>query len=60
MNNLIKNLRAKCIERDNPDEYVMHEVSYQTNAQGEWVDMTSHVVARDPQHAIELVYKRYI
>ena len=47
----LSNFMGRCVDRDNPDEYVMHEV-YAENEEG--VVFILSVVAQDPMHAIEV------
>lgn len=60
MNNIVKNLRATCLDRNSLDDYVSHKVSYEKRVEGEWQKQFTYVLATDPQHAIEMVYARYL
>jgi hypothetical protein len=46
----LSNFMGRCVDRDNPDEYVMHEVY----AESDGVTYILNVVAQDPMHAIEV------
>jgi hypothetical protein len=51
-----KNMRAKCIDKNNPDEVVLHEVYFEfKDLEGNWVDHTVKVMATDPMDAIRTV-----
>jgi hypothetical protein len=55
----IKNLKAKCLNPDTPDDYVNHLVSYDELIDKNWEHKTTHIFATDPQHAIEILQARY-
>ena len=46
----LSNFMGRCVDRDNPEEYVMHEVY----AESDGVTYILNVVAKDPMHAIEV------
>ena len=46
----LSNFVGRCIDRDNPDQYVMHEVT----AESDGVKYVLNVVAEDPMNAIEV------
>jgi hypothetical protein len=46
----LSNFRGRCVDRDSIDEYVMHEVT----AESDGVKYVLNVVAQDPMHAIEV------
>lgn len=50
-----KNLTAKCLERDNPDEVVLHEVSFDRKESGAWTSHVVRIMATDPQDAINAI-----
>lgn len=51
-----RNMTAKCIDRDNPDAEVMHEVSYDCkNPDGNWTSHVVKIMATDPMDAIKRV-----
>lgn len=56
---MIRNISAKCIDRNNPSDYVMHQVTYESqNDSGEWVSTTTELMATDPMDAIETIKRR--
>ena len=46
----LSNFTGRCVDRDSIDEYVMHEVT----AESDGVKYVLNVVAQDPMHAIEV------
>lgn len=56
----IRNLTARCLDRDNPSDIVLHEVKYELQESGAWVDMTTQVMATDPMDAINVVKGRLL
>jgi hypothetical protein len=46
----LSNFTGRCIDRESIDEYVMHEVT----AESDGVKYVLNVVAQDPMHAIEV------
>jgi hypothetical protein len=50
-----KNLTAKCLERDNPDEVVLHEVEFDRKESGAWTHHVVQIMATDPQDAINAI-----
>jgi len=46
----LSNFMGRCIDRDSIEEYVMHEVT----AESDGVKYILNVVAQDPMHAIEV------
>lgn len=55
----IKNCRAKCIDRDNPAEVVLHEVEFDLKDSGDWGHKVVQVMATDPMDAINYIRKVY-
>ena len=49
-----KNLMAKCLDRNNPDNMVLHEVSYEQFVDKTWQPKTITLMATDPMQAIKL------
>ena len=51
-----RNMRAKCVDRDNPDDVVLHEVSFdRKESGGDWVSHVVRIMATDPQDAINAI-----
>jgi hypothetical protein len=50
----IKNLMAKCLDRNNPNEYVEHIVIYDQLVDNQWLPKTITLMATDPMQAIKL------
>ena len=52
-----QNITAKCIDRDNPADEVMHEVSYDCkDPDGNWIGrVVTKIMATDPMDAIKRV-----
>jgi hypothetical protein len=46
----LKRIVGRCVDRDNPEQFVMHEVT----AESEGIKYILNVVAEDPMHAIEV------
>lgn len=56
----LRNLKARCLDRDNPSNIVLHEVSFELTESGD--DFKPHVMqvmATDPMDAINHVRKVY-
>ena len=51
-----RNMKAKCIDRNNPSDVVMHEVSYDNKeTDGNWTNLVVNIMATDPMGAIKKV-----
>jgi len=46
----LKNFMGRCIDKESIEEYVMHEVTAESNG----IKYILNVVAQDPMHAIEV------
>lgn len=58
----IRNLRARCLEPNSNDHYVLHEVEYQVESllrEGLWIDTTFTMYATDPMDAISKLKEHY-
>jgi hypothetical protein len=49
-----KNLMAKCLDRNDPSEYVEHLVMYDQLVDDKWLPKTITLMATDPMQAIKL------
>ena len=59
MKPVYKNMSAKCIDRNNPCDMVLHEVSYERkDPEGNWTAHVEQIMATDPMHAIKTVQSR--
>ena len=55
----IKNVRAKCIDMNNPAEIVLHEVYFDIKESGDdWKRHSVQIMATDPLDAIAAVRQR--
>lgn len=50
-----RNMQAKCIDKDNPDEVVLHEVMFDRKDSGVWTSHVVRIMATDPQDAINAI-----
>ena len=50
-----KNMKAKCVEMDNPDAVVLHEVEFDRKESGAWTSHVVRIMATDPQDAINAI-----
>jgi len=51
-----KNMAAKCIDRNSPDDVVLHEVYFdRKEPDGNWTNQVVRVMATDPMNAIKQV-----
>jgi hypothetical protein len=55
----LKNIRARCIDRNNPEDVVLHEVTFDLRDSGVWQPMITQVMATDPMDAIKYVTNTY-
>ena len=55
----LKNVRARCIDRNNPEDVVLHEVTFDLRDSGVWQSMSVEVMATDPTDAIKYIVNRY-
>lgn len=49
----LRNIRARCIDRNSNDDVVLHEVNYEAMENNNWIAKTIQLMATDPQNAIE-------
>jgi hypothetical protein len=55
----LKNIRARCIDSNNPEDVVLHEVTFDLRDSGVWQPMLVEVMATDPSDAIKYVVNQY-
>ena len=55
----LKNMRAKCLDRNNQENVVLHEVTFDLRDSGVWQPMSMQVMATDPMDAIKYVTNTY-
>jgi hypothetical protein len=48
----IKNIKARCLDKDSDEAVVLHEVNYEIKDSGVWIAQTKQVMATDPMDAI--------
>ena len=56
----LKNVTARCIDRESIEEFALHEVEFEIKESGD--DFKPHVVqimAKDPMDAIEYIRREY-
>lgn len=51
----VRNLTARCLDRDNPSDKVLHEVRYELLTADGWADESMAIMATDPMDAINAV-----
>jgi hypothetical protein len=54
----LKNIRARCIDRNSNDEIVLHEINYEAMENDNWVAKTIQLMATDPHNAIQIFNSR--
>ncbi len=55
----LKNIQAKCLDRNNPESVVLHEVTFDMRDSGVWQPMAVKVMATDPSSAIQYIINTY-
>ena len=53
--NRVRGFSARCLDMDSDRAMVLHQVDYQLQVDGAWVDKTTRVMALDPVDAIKYV-----
>ena len=49
----IKNLYARCIDKESIEEFALHEVEFDRKGKnGDWTNYVIHIMAKDPVDAI--------